>query len=65
MDREGYVTQPTAQPVALPTPEEALAEGIRILRAAEVETDRQLMEQYGELADSWIMIANILFAHRE
>lgn len=59
------MSAPLAQPVELPTAEQALAEAIRILRMAEMETDRQLMERYERMADSWIMIANILFAHRE
>lgn len=64
MDGQDYVTAPLAQPVELPSAEQALAEAIRILRMAEIETDRQLMERYERMADSWIMIANILFAHR-
>lgn len=64
VDGQDHVTVPLAQPVELPSAEQALAEAIRILRMAELETDRQLMERYERLADSWIMIANILFAHR-
>jgi hypothetical protein len=64
VDGKDHVTAPLAQPVELPSAEQALAEAIRILRVAEGETDRQLMERYERMADSWIMIANILFAHR-
>lgn len=58
------MTQP-AQAAGLPTADQALSEAVRILRAAENETDRQLMERFERLADSWIMIANILYARQE
>lgn len=42
------------------TPDEALANAARLLTAAEVETDRGLMERYEHLADSWISVAGLM-----
>lgn len=36
----------------------------RLLQASEQETDRQLMEHFGRLAESWISIAGLV-NHRE
>jgi len=44
------------------TVETALANAARLLLAAEGETDRQLMERYEKLADSWISVAGTLVA---
>ncbi len=37
---------------------------VRLLHAAEMLTDRQLMERYEHLADSWTTIAAILYSNR-
>jgi hypothetical protein len=50
--------QPT-QPI---TVDVALDNAARLLRNAEGETDRHLMERLEKLADSWISIANTLVA---
>lgn len=54
-----------AEPLELPTPELALANAVRLLRDAEMTTDRQLMKRYEKLADSWIQISGMLFATRQ
>lgn len=46
------------------TAEEAIENAGRLLAVAEVETDRQLMERFEHLADSWIALARLL-AERE
>lgn len=51
-----------ARPVTVDLPpscDEALANAARILRNAETETDRHLMERYEKLADSWLSLAAI------
>lgn len=59
------VNPPSAVPLepalimATPTCDEALGNAARLLRAAENETDRGLMERYEKLADSWLGYANI------
>lgn len=40
--------------------ETALANSVRLLRMAEFETDRQLMERLERLADSWANVAALL-----
>lgn len=40
--------------------EVALANSVRLLRIAEMETDRQLMERFERLADSWANVAALL-----
>lgn len=50
--------------VDLPTPEDAMRNAVRLLRSAEMLTDRQLMERYEKLADSWITVAGVLYANR-
>ncbi len=42
-----------------PTCDEALINAARLLRNAEGETDRHLMERYEKLADSWLSLAGI------
>ncbi|WP_326637301.1 hypothetical protein OG884_26585 [Streptosporangium sp. NBC_01755] len=42
------------------TVDEALANAVRLLRNAEVETNLVLMERLEHLADSWLTIANLL-----
>lgn len=43
----------------------AVGNARRLLQAAEQETDRQLMERYEKLGDSWISLAGLLLAHRQ
>jgi hypothetical protein len=43
-----------------PTLNEALCNAARLLRAAEADTDRGLMERFEKLADSWIGLASLL-----
>lgn len=43
-----------------PNLDEALRNAARLLRAAETETDRGLMERLEKLADSWIGLASLL-----
>ncbi len=40
--------------------DEAIENACRLLRAAEVETDRQMMERLERLADSWVSLAGLL-----
>ena len=54
-----------AEPVHLPTAEQALGNAVRLLHSAEMSTDRQLMERFESLADSWIHISGMLFAIRQ
>lgn len=42
------------------TTDEALENAVRLLQAAEIETDLAKMERYEKLADSWIAVANLL-----
>lgn len=42
------------------TADEAVANAVRLLQAAEAETDLALLERLGLLADSWIAIAALL-----
>lgn len=42
------------------TSDEALDNAARLLRNAEVETDRVLMERLTGIADSWVVIAQLL-----
>lgn len=42
-----------------PTCDEAIVNAARLLRNAEAETDRHLMERYEKLADSWLTLAAI------
>lgn len=42
------------------TRDEALANAIRLLQAAEQETDRSLLPELRCMADSWIAVADIL-----
>ncbi len=51
--------QPTLIETKPPTCDEALANAARLLRNAEGETDRHLMERYEKLADSWLGLAGI------
>lgn len=46
------------------TPEQALENAIRLLQAAECETNLQVMERLEGLADSWVRLADILFSVR-
>jgi hypothetical protein len=46
------------------TVEDAVANAVRLLQAAEMETNLALMERLEHLADSWIAIAGLL-THRE
>lgn len=48
------------QQAELVTVDTALANAARLLRNAEGETDRHLMERIEKLADSWVSIAGIL-----
>lgn len=48
------------QQTELVTVDTALANAARLLRNAEGETDRHLMERIEKLADSWVSIAGIL-----
>lgn len=48
------------QQTELVTVDTALANAARLLRHAEGETDRHLMERIEKLADSWVSIAGIL-----
>lgn len=42
------------------TAAEARDNAVRLLQAAEHETDRQLMERLNDLADSWLALAEQL-----
>lgn len=42
------------------TSEEAIANAVRLLRAAETETNLMLMERLEGLADSWLHVAALL-----
>jgi hypothetical protein len=42
----------------LPTREEAIGNAVRLLRAAENETDRSLMDHLQRLAEIWIAVAD-------
>lgn len=44
------------------TVEDALDNAVRLLRAAETETNLPLMERLEHLADSWIAVAGLLAA---
>lgn len=44
----------------IPTREEALGSAARLLRTAETETDRGLMERYTDLAGTWLVLASLL-----
>lgn len=39
---------------------EAIANAVRLLEAAEDETDRDLVEQYRQLADSWLLVGQLI-----
>lgn len=52
------MTTPTV-PEPVTTSAQAMAHAVRLLHAAEGETDRGLMERYEKLADSWIALAAI------
>lgn len=56
---------PEAITVHLPDADTAIANATRLLHTAEVETDRQLMERYTEMADNWISIAGLQAARHE
>lgn len=45
--------------LAVPTADEAIAHAARILRAAEGELDRQMMERLTHMADVWVQVASI------
>lgn len=59
MDGQDHVGE-----VSLPTAEDALLNAVRLLHSAEMLTDRQLMERYEKLADSWVNVAGVLYANR-
>ncbi|MER7953852.1 hypothetical protein [Streptomyces sp. NPDC096030] len=42
------------------TADDAIANAVRILQAAETETNLALMERLDELACSWLTVANLL-----
>lgn len=42
------------------TSDKALENAIRLLEAAEAETDRGLMERWVGMADSWLAVAQVL-----
>ncbi|MEU0332219.1 hypothetical protein [Streptomyces sp. NPDC006193] len=46
-----------AQPI---TPDAAIENAARLLRAAELETNLALMERLDELATSWLSLAHLL-----
>jgi len=50
------VTQPVERPV---TSEQALGHAVRLLLAAEDETDRGLMKHYERLAETWTTVAAV------
>ncbi|MFC9085343.1 hypothetical protein [Nocardiopsis dassonvillei] len=54
--------QPLGQP---PTEDQALADAARLLRQAEMHTDRELMKLYIEMADGWTTIAAVLTGRAE
>lgn len=43
--------------------DDAVRHACRLLSQAEMETDRMLMERYGQLADSWLSLADLLRAN--
>lgn len=43
--------------------DDAVRHAARLLCQAEMETDRMLMERYGQLADSWLALADLLKAN--
>lgn len=44
----------------MPTAEEAIRNAARLLRTAETETDRALMERLDAMAQTWLNIASLL-----
>ena len=42
------------------TVDEIIVNAVRLLQAAEFETDRALMEQYRLLADTWIAVGQLV-----
>ncbi|MGX1221995.1 hypothetical protein [Streptomyces ambofaciens] len=48
------------QPVQPVTPDDAIENAARLLRAAELETNLALMERLDELATSWLSLAHLL-----
>lgn len=48
----------------MPTADDAITNAARLLRAAEAETDRALMERLDAMAQTWLNIASLL-ADRE
>ncbi|WP_236241150.1 hypothetical protein [Streptomyces sp. CC228A] len=42
------------------TADEAISNAVRVLQAAEAETNLALMERLDELACSWLTVANLL-----
>ncbi|MGW0495054.1 hypothetical protein ACWD0Z_06325 [Streptomyces sp. NPDC003007] len=51
------MTSQVPEPV---TPDAAIENAARLLRAAEVETNLALMERLDELATSWLSLAHLL-----
>ncbi|MGH3319505.1 MAG: hypothetical protein ACRDN9_04880 [Streptosporangiaceae bacterium] len=45
--------------------QEAVDSAVRLLRQAETETDRDLMKLYDSMADTWVMLARLLYEHEE
>ncbi len=41
-----------------PTPDECFANSARLLRNAEMETDRDLMDKYDTLSRTWMMLGS-------
>lgn len=48
------------EPMAPITPDAAIENAARLLRAAELETNLALMERLDELATSWLSMAHLL-----
>ncbi|MFD4264036.1 hypothetical protein ACFWR9_42140 [Streptomyces sp. NPDC058534] len=51
------MTRQVPEPV---TPDDAIENAARLLRAAELETNLALMERLDELATSWLSLAHLL-----
>jgi hypothetical protein len=47
------------------TVEQALANAVRLLQAAEGETNLALMERLEKLADSWLSVANLIIVREQ
>lgn len=65
MDEPERTPEPEAITVHTPDADTALANAARLLHTAEMETDRQLMQRYTDIADAWVSVAGLQFARDE